>query len=84
MNRVTADSPARPATIGAVMREARLLCGFSRRHTAARAGLHVNTIGLIERDATDPAVSVVAQIAASLNVPMSVLFTVIEKRKEKV
>ncbi len=58
---------------GAVLRRRREQAGLSQEALAATAGLHRNTVGLLERGERVPTLVVVQQVATALGVTMAVL-----------
>lgn len=61
------------ATLGANLRAERARRNLSGSELASKAGLDVNTISRIERDAASPRMDTVQAIADALEVPLSAL-----------
>lgn len=64
------------------MRRRREARGLSQEGLAADAGLHRNTIGLLERGERMPTILVVQQIAAALGTTMSELLAEVEREPD--
>jgi transcriptional regulator with XRE-family HTH domain len=64
------------------LRELRTSCNFSLRALAAKSGLNVNTLSMIENQRTSPSVSTLQQLAQAMQMPISAFFeTTKEERK---
>jgi uncharacterized protein len=59
--------------VGSVLRDARILSGWSQRELARRAGVPLSTVGRIERDAVDPRVGTLAALADALGVDLQLV-----------
>lgn len=66
--------PAHPRTLGADLRALRKSRGLTLSDLAARLGRSVGWLSQVERDLSDPSVNDLRQIAAELDVPISLLF----------
>lgn len=64
---------------GRVLRDLRTRRGFSQERLAHEAGLHRNTVGLLERAEKGPSLRVVFKLAATLEVNPSALVRRIER-----
>lgn len=67
--------------LGAEVRERRHARGLTQDALAAKAGLHRNFIGMLERGERNVTVVVLEAIADVLRVSLSELFAVVEKRR---
>lgn len=67
--------PAKPHTLGADLRALRKARGVTLTDLAERLGRSVGWLSQVERDMSEPSISDLRQIARSLNVPMSLLFS---------
>jgi len=65
--------PAVLVALGVSVRSARTGAGVSQRELARRTALNHKTISNIETGKTDPSYSVLVQISAALDVPLSTL-----------
>lgn len=64
---------------GVVLRRRRLAAGLSQEALAAKASLHRNYIGLLERGQRMPTILVVQQLAEVLGTSMSKLLAEVER-----
>ena len=64
---------------GIVLRRRREAAGFSQEALAARAGLHRNYVGLLERGERMPSILVAHQLASALGTTMSELLAAVEQ-----
>jgi transcriptional regulator with XRE-family HTH domain len=64
---------------GTVLRRRREAAGFSQEALAARAGLHRNYVGLLERGERMPSILVAQQLASALDTTMSELLAEVEQ-----
>ncbi len=64
---------------GKVLRRRRLAAGLSQEALAARANLHRNHVGLLERGLRMPSILVVQQLAAALGTTMPRLLAEAER-----
>jgi transcriptional regulator with XRE-family HTH domain len=64
---------------GAVLRRRRGACGLSQEALAARAGLHRNYVGLLERGLRMPSILVAQQLATALGTTMAALLAEVER-----
>ena len=64
---------------GAVLRRRREAAGVSQEALAAKAELHRNYVGLLERGKQIPSILVVEKLALALGTSMSSLFRSMEK-----
>jgi transcriptional regulator with XRE-family HTH domain len=64
---------------GAVLRRHREAAELSQEALAARAGLHRNYVGLLERGQRMPTILVAQQLAAALGLTMSTLLAEVEE-----
>lgn len=60
--------------LGANVRHLRESMGWSQDKLSEKSGLHRTYISGIERGTRNPTISIVDQVARSLNVPVSMLF----------
>jgi transcriptional regulator with XRE-family HTH domain len=70
---ICVEEPAE-AVVGQRLREIRQKQGFSIRALAARSGLAINTLSMIENGRTSPSVSTLQILARVLEVPIAVFF----------
>lgn len=70
--------------MGRRLRELRVARGFSLRALAAKSGLNVNTLSLIENQRTSPSVSTLQQLAQTLQVFISAFFETNQGNKQVV
>jgi transcriptional regulator with XRE-family HTH domain len=63
---------------GEVLRRQRLAAGLSQEALAAKAQLHRNYVGLLERGQRMPTILVVQQLAGALGMSMTDLLTAVE------
>jgi transcriptional regulator with XRE-family HTH domain len=68
---------------GQAVRSLRLMRGLSQEELAEKAGLHVNSISLVERGLTPPALDTICSIADALGVPVSELARDMEMRSKE-
>jgi transcriptional regulator with XRE-family HTH domain len=68
---------------GNVLRRRRERAGLSQEALAAKANLHRNYIGLLERCQRIPSILVVQQIATALDTTMTDLFAEVEREPKK-
>lgn len=66
--------PDQPATLGADLRALRKSRGLTLAEMAETLGRSVGWLSQVERDLSEPSISDLRQIAACLDVPMSMLF----------
>jgi len=64
---------------GTVLRRQREAAGFSQESLAAKANLHRNYVGLLERGQRMPSILVVQQLAAALGTTMPELLAEVEE-----
>ncbi len=64
---------------GAVLRRRREAAGISQEALAAKAELHRNYVGLLERGKQIPSILVVEKLAKALDTSMASLFRELEK-----
>jgi transcriptional regulator with XRE-family HTH domain len=64
---------------GAVLRRRREMAGISQEALAAKADLHRNYVGLLERGKQIPSILVVERLAIALGTTMSSIFREMEK-----
>ena len=64
---------------GAVLRRRREAAGVSQEALAAKAELHRNSVGLLERGKQIPSIPVVEKLAQALGTTMSALLREVEK-----
>jgi transcriptional regulator with XRE-family HTH domain len=67
-----------PRAFAAVVRQRRLELGVSQEELAARAGLHRNYIGMVERAERNPSLIAIGGIAKGLNTSPSALLSKVE------
>jgi transcriptional regulator with XRE-family HTH domain len=67
---------------GTVLRRRREAAELSQEALAARAGLHRNYVGLLERGLRMPSILVVRQLAAALGTTMSELLAEVEEEED--
>ena len=67
---------------GAVLRRRREAAGVSQEALAAKADLHRNYVGLLERGKQIPTILVVEKLAAALGTTMSSLLREVEKASD--
>ena len=60
--------------VGSKIRELRNLRGLSLRRLAARSGLNINTLSLVENAKTSPSIGTLQQLANALEVPLAEFF----------
>ena len=71
----------KPVSVGQRLRELRIDRGYSIKALAAKSGLAVNTISLIENHKSSPSVSTLEQLARALQIPLGLFFEPIEDDK---
>ncbi|WP_236019544.1 helix-turn-helix domain-containing protein [Fuscibacter oryzae] len=64
----------------AVLRKARMNAGLTQEELAERADVSVRFISLLENGKRQPSLSALAAVSAGLNIPMSVMLTIVESR----
>ena len=69
------SDPSKIRTLGADLRALRKARSMTLSDLACRLGRSVGWLSQVERDLSDPAITDLRQIAAALDVPMSLLFT---------
>lgn len=69
-----------PRQFGVVLRRRREAAGLSQEVLAARAGLHRNSVGLMERGQRMPTILVVHQLADALGTTMADLLAEVERQ----
>lgn len=67
---------------GVVLRKRREAAGLSQEALAAKAGLHRNYIGLLERGLRMPSILIVQQIATALGATMADLLGEVESKSK--
>jgi transcriptional regulator with XRE-family HTH domain len=67
---------------GTVLRRRREAAGLSQEALAARAKLHRNYVGLLERGQRMPTILVVQQLATALGTTMSKLLAEVERESQ--
>jgi len=81
---ITEGIPDGEMDVGRRLRELRAARGLSLRALAARSGLNVNTLSLIENQHTSPSVSTLQQLAQTLQVFISAFFETSQGNKQVV
>jgi transcriptional regulator with XRE-family HTH domain len=70
-----------PAAVGQRVRELRVALQISQEELAARAGLHRNYVGSIERGERDVGIVAIDRLVAALGVSLAEFFTPIGRRR---
>ena len=69
-----------PVAVGRHVRELRQQRGISQEDLAARAGLHRNYVGSVERGERDIGITAIWRIARALGVSLAEFFAPIDRR----
>ncbi len=67
---------------GTVVREQRLRLGISQEEFAEKAGIHRTYASSVERGAVQVSIVIAARLAAALDIPLSRLWRLIEKKSD--
>jgi transcriptional regulator with XRE-family HTH domain len=68
------------SVLGAAVRETRARRGMSQEMLGLYSGLHRNYVGAIERGEINPKFRILRKVATGLNVPLSELIALFERR----
>lgn len=70
-----------PVAVGRRVRDLRKRSGFSQEELAARAGLHRNYVGSVERGERDIGIAVAARLATALGLSLAEFFAPFRQRR---
>jgi transcriptional regulator with XRE-family HTH domain len=78
------DAPraADQVVLGRAVRELRARRGLSPERLGEEAGMHRNYVGAIERGEINPTFRVLLKVTAGLNMPLSLLVRLYERRRD--
>lgn len=75
------SDPYTPETFGQVVRDFRLSKGISQERLATKAGIDRAYMGGLERGRRNPSLTMIARVAAGLDIRVSDIFKAIEKQR---